>query len=157
MIYTRFGKWWGLFSLVDLQLLNFLTLVTEFEARSLLRWKHLNCLAPRRVPVDCYARSPLLVLTGSYRRWERIVVFLCLLDLVVVRTRILLAFSPRRSSEECVRTVDPRGRTDHKSCVSGRGNCRYHHWAVAVVLSAKLYRPISARFADLKWARPGYG
>ena len=35
MIYTRFGKWWGLFSLVDLQLLNFLTLVTEFAAIAL--------------------------------------------------------------------------------------------------------------------------
>src|ERR1700730_18393908 len=32
MIYQRFGKWWGLFSLIDLQLVNFLTLVTEFAA-----------------------------------------------------------------------------------------------------------------------------
>ena len=35
MIYQRFGRWWGLFSLVDLQLVNFLTLVTEFAAISL--------------------------------------------------------------------------------------------------------------------------
>ena len=35
MIYQRFGKWWGLFSLVDLQLVNFLTLVTEFAAINL--------------------------------------------------------------------------------------------------------------------------
>src|SRR5579872_2651724 len=32
MIYQRFGRWWGLFSLADLQLVNFLTLVTEFAA-----------------------------------------------------------------------------------------------------------------------------
>src|SRR5579864_7176870 len=32
MIYRRFGKWWGLFSLADLQIVNFLTLVTEFAA-----------------------------------------------------------------------------------------------------------------------------
>ena len=32
MIYQRFGRWWGLFSLVDLELVNFLTLVTEFAA-----------------------------------------------------------------------------------------------------------------------------
>ena len=32
MIYQRFGKWWGLFSLVDLEMVNFLTLVTEFAA-----------------------------------------------------------------------------------------------------------------------------
>src|SRR6202023_1504501 len=35
MIYRRFGKWWGRFSLIDLQLVNFLTLVTEFAAISL--------------------------------------------------------------------------------------------------------------------------
>src|SRR6202048_4580424 len=36
MIYQRFGKWWGLFSLIDLELVNFLTLVTEFAAISLV-------------------------------------------------------------------------------------------------------------------------
>src|SRR5580700_6076980 len=35
MIYQRFGKWWGVFSLVDLELVNFLTLVTEFAAITL--------------------------------------------------------------------------------------------------------------------------
>jgi hypothetical protein len=35
MIYRRFGKWWGRFSLADLLALNFLTLVTEFAAISL--------------------------------------------------------------------------------------------------------------------------
>src|SRR5229473_7271732 len=79
MIYTRFGKWWGLFSLVDLQLLNFLTLVTEFAAIA-LALEHLNVSPLVGVPVAACALT-LLVLTGSYRRWERIVVFLCLLDL----------------------------------------------------------------------------
>jgi len=35
MIYERFGKWWGRFSLIDLLIVNFLTLVTEFAAISL--------------------------------------------------------------------------------------------------------------------------
>ena len=79
MIYQRFGKWWGLFSLVDLELVNFLTLVTEFAAIN---------LALSKMGVNPYLGLPLvaaglmaIVLTGSYRRWERIVVFLCLLDL----------------------------------------------------------------------------
>src|SRR5271156_2852894 len=79
MIYHRFGKWWGLFSLLDLQLLNFLTLVTEFAAIA-LALEHMN-IAPRvGVPIAACVLT-LLVLTGSYRRWERIVVFLCGLDL----------------------------------------------------------------------------
>src|SRR5579864_5038672 len=32
MIYQRFGPWWGMFSLCDLHIVNFLTLVTEFAA-----------------------------------------------------------------------------------------------------------------------------
>jgi hypothetical protein len=35
MIYIRFGKWWGRFSLIDLLAVNFLTLITEFAAISL--------------------------------------------------------------------------------------------------------------------------
>ncbi len=35
MIYERFGKWWGRFSLIDLLAVNFLTLITEFAAISL--------------------------------------------------------------------------------------------------------------------------
>ncbi|HTQ55961.1 MAG TPA: Nramp family divalent metal transporter [Bryobacteraceae bacterium] len=78
MIYQRFGKWWGLFSLVDLELVNFLTLVTEFAAIH---------LALSKLGVDPRYGVPLaaaglifIVLSGSYRRWERSVVFLCLLD-----------------------------------------------------------------------------
>jgi len=79
MIYRRFGNWWGRFSLADLLLLNFLTLVTEFAAIALALAK--LGIDPRLgVPLSAAALTGL-VLTGSYRRWERIVVVLCLLDL----------------------------------------------------------------------------
>ena len=80
MIYRRFGKCWGRFSLADLLLLNFLTLVTEFAAIALALDK-MGVNPELGVPVAAVALTAL-VLTGSYRRWERIVVFLCLLDLV---------------------------------------------------------------------------
>jgi Mn2+/Fe2+ NRAMP family transporter len=80
MIYRRFGKWWGLFSLIDLQLVNFLTLVTEFAAISLALGK--MGLAPVvAVPVAAIGLMAL-VFTGSYLRWERMVLFLCLLDAI---------------------------------------------------------------------------
>ena len=80
MIYQRFGKWWGRFSLIDLQLVNFLTLVTEFAAIA-LAVERLGVNPAIGVPIAAAALIAL-VLTGSYRRWERIVVGLCLLDLV---------------------------------------------------------------------------
>ncbi|MGH9583381.1 MAG: NRAMP family divalent metal transporter, partial [Bryobacteraceae bacterium] len=79
MIYRRFGKWWGRFSLADLLLLNFLTLMTEFAAIALALGK-LGVSPVLGVPIAA-AGLTALVLTGSYRRWERMVVFLCLLDL----------------------------------------------------------------------------
>ena len=79
MIYRRFGKWWGRFSLADLLLVNFLTLVTEFAAIALAVAK-LGVDSRLGVPVAAVALTAL-VLTGSYRRWERIVVFLCLIDI----------------------------------------------------------------------------
>ena len=78
MIYQRFGKWWGLFSLIDLELVNFLTLVTEFAAIDLALDK--MGVDPRiGVPLAA-AALVLIAVTGSYRRWERTVVLLCLLD-----------------------------------------------------------------------------
>lgn len=79
MIYQRFGKWWGLFSLIDLEVVNFLTLVTEFAAINLALSK--MGVDPRWGVPLVGAGLVLIVFTGSYRRWERTVVFLCLLDL----------------------------------------------------------------------------
>jgi NRAMP (natural resistance-associated macrophage protein)-like metal ion transporter len=78
MIYKRFGKWWGRFSIFDLQLVNFMTLVTEFAAIN---------LAGSAMGISPFVAVPLsalgliwMVITGSYLRWERITIFLCLLD-----------------------------------------------------------------------------
>jgi Mn2+/Fe2+ NRAMP family transporter len=79
MIYQRFGKWWGLFSLLDLELVNFLTLVTEFACIDLALTK-LGVDPKIGVPLVAVALV-LIAVTGSYRRWERTVVFLCALDL----------------------------------------------------------------------------
>ncbi|HZT42464.1 MAG TPA: Nramp family divalent metal transporter [Chthonomonadaceae bacterium] len=78
MIYKRFGKWWGRFSLFDLLLVNFLTLVTEFAAISLATTK-MGISPWLSVPFSAVALIAL-VLTGSYLRWERITIGLCLLD-----------------------------------------------------------------------------
>jgi Mn2+/Fe2+ NRAMP family transporter len=78
MIYQRFGKWWGRFSLLDLLFLNFLTLITEFAAIA-LAFGHMGIPPAAGVPLAA-AALVALVLSGSYRRWERMVVFLCLLD-----------------------------------------------------------------------------
>ena len=79
MIYERFGTWWGRFSLFDLLAVNFLTLITEFAAIS-LALSALGISPSISVPVSAIGLT-LMVVTGSYLRWERIVIALCLMDL----------------------------------------------------------------------------
>ena len=79
MIYERFGTWWGRFSLFDLLAVNFLTLITEFAAIS-LALSALGVSPSISVPASAIGLT-LMVVTGSYLRWERIVIALCLMDL----------------------------------------------------------------------------
>lgn len=78
MIYERFGRWWGLFSLCDLHIVNFMTLVTEFAAINEVSVA-LGISPFIGVPVMGVALVGV-VITGSYRRWERIIAALCLFD-----------------------------------------------------------------------------
>ena len=78
MIYERFGKWWGRFSLFDLLLVNFLTLITEFAAIS-LALSALGVSPYIAVPVSAVGLV-LMVVSGSYLRWERVTIMLCLMD-----------------------------------------------------------------------------
>ncbi len=96
MIYQRFGKWWGVFSLVDLLILNFLTLVTEFAGISLAA-AGLGLSPAVVVPLAAVALMAL-VTTGSYRRWERMTLALCLLNLAW----LVLAFVSRPNGGEAL-------------------------------------------------------
>ena len=69
LINERFGRFWGWFSVGDLFILNFLTIVTEFIGVSLaLRYFHISPYIS--VPV---AAVVLVAITasGSFARWER--------------------------------------------------------------------------------------
>ena len=69
MIFERFGRFWGMFSVGDLFLLNFLTLVTEFIGVG-LALNHFGVSPVISVPI---AAVTLVVFTisGSFQRWER--------------------------------------------------------------------------------------
>src|SRR6202035_4007525 len=151
MIYQRFGRWWGLFSLVALHLVNFLTLVTEFAAVS-LALRHLN-IAPRVGGPLAALVLIVMVLSGSYRRWERVTVFLCLLDLAWVA--IALKVRP------------PFGEIFHDSIVPGipQGGVTASLMFLVIAIVGTTIAPWQLffqqsciadkrlRFSDVKWAR----
>lgn len=78
MIFRRFGRFWGLFSLTDLLVGNFLTLVTEFAGIALAA-RALGVTPNLAVPLFAVALTAL-VASGRYRRWETLTIVLCLLD-----------------------------------------------------------------------------
>jgi Mn2+/Fe2+ NRAMP family transporter len=90
LIFERFGKFWGAFSVIDLFLLNALTIVTEFIGISLAM--DYFGLSKALGVVVAAGLTMAAVSTGSFRRFERFAVLLCLGSLVVVP--IFLAAHP---------------------------------------------------------------
>src|SRR5579862_1466593 len=69
LIYERFGRFWGWFSVVDLFVLNFLTVVTEFIGVS-LALGYFGVSKYVAVPIAAVALVAITA-TGSFRAWER--------------------------------------------------------------------------------------
>jgi NRAMP (natural resistance-associated macrophage protein)-like metal ion transporter len=82
LILERFGKFWGAFSVIDLFLLNALTLVTEFIGITLASG-YLGL--PKAASVVLAAAIIIAsAFTGSFRRFERIAVALCAGSLLLI-------------------------------------------------------------------------
>jgi Mn2+/Fe2+ NRAMP family transporter len=91
LIFERFGKFWGAFSVVDLLLLNALTIVTEFIGISLA----LSYLGLSRFwgVLASVAIIMFAVSTGNFRRFERFGIVLVVGSLLLVPV-ILMVHPP---------------------------------------------------------------
>src|SRR5215472_14787911 len=87
MIFERFGRFWGVFSVGDLFILNFLTLVTEFIGVD-LALSHFGISPYIAVPA-----AALLLLgataSGSFARWERAMFVFIAANFLVVPLLVL--------------------------------------------------------------------
>ncbi len=82
LILERFGKFWGAFSVIDLFILNALTIVTEFIGVSLA----VSYLGLPKVPSVLVAGTAVVAAasTGSFRRFERICLTLVAASLLLI-------------------------------------------------------------------------
>ena len=82
LIFSRFGKFWGAFSVIDLLLLNALTLVTEFIGITLST----GYLGLPKIPSVLLAAAIIIssAFTGSFKRFERIAMALCFGSLLLI-------------------------------------------------------------------------
>jgi Mn2+/Fe2+ NRAMP family transporter len=81
LINERFGRFWGWFSVGDLFLLNFLTIVTEFIGVS-LALRYFGISPDISVPVTAVLLIGITA-SGSFRRWERAIFFFIATSLVL--------------------------------------------------------------------------
>jgi Mn2+/Fe2+ NRAMP family transporter len=82
LINERFGRGWGWFSVGDLFLLNFLTIVTEFIGVSLAA-QYIGVSKYIVVPVSAAALVAIMA-SGSFRRWERAMFFFIAITLLQI-------------------------------------------------------------------------
>jgi NRAMP (natural resistance-associated macrophage protein)-like metal ion transporter len=82
LILERFGKFWGAFSVIDLFILNALTLITEFIGITLAA----GYLGLPKIAAVALAGAVIVgaAFTGSFRRFERIAVAFCLGSLLLI-------------------------------------------------------------------------
>src|ERR1700692_2355881 len=87
LINERFGRFWGCFSVGDLFLLNFLTILTEFIGVS-LALGYLGVSKYLAVPI---AAAALIAITstGSFRSWERFMYVFVVAHFLVIPLVIL--------------------------------------------------------------------
>src|ERR1700730_10638150 len=82
LILERFGRFWGAFSVIDLFILNALTIITEFIGITLAAG-YLG--VPKLIAVVLAAAVILAAaFTGSFRRFERIAVTFCAGSLLLI-------------------------------------------------------------------------
>jgi NRAMP (natural resistance-associated macrophage protein)-like metal ion transporter len=88
LIFERFGKFWGAFSVGDLLILNALTIVTEFIGVA-MALNFLGC--PRIIAIPAAAVLLFAVVAGgSFRRWEALMFVLIAVNVLIIPMVLLV-------------------------------------------------------------------
>jgi Mn2+/Fe2+ NRAMP family transporter len=87
-IFIAFGSFWGWFSLLDLTLVNWLTMVTEFIGMTAAL--SIFGVPPVITVIVVILMMLGIVASGRYWTWEKITMAFCLLNLIYVPAAIIL-------------------------------------------------------------------
>jgi len=107
LILERFGKFWGAFSVIDLFILNALTIITEFIGITLAA----GFLGVPKVVAVALAALVIIgaAFTGSFRRFERMAVGLCVGSLLLIPIYFLAHPAASQMARGFVTPVMPGG------------------------------------------------
>ena len=96
LILERFGRFWGAFSIIDLFILNFLTITTEFIGID-LSLSYLGVSKYLSVPIAALILVGI-TMTGSFRKWERLMFVFVAGNLLLMPLAIYAWSHPHRST-----------------------------------------------------------
>src|SRR5208337_3301904 len=81
-IFAGFGSFWGWFSLLDLMLVNWLTLVTEFIGMTAAL--HIFGIPPYLTVMVVCIFMGIMVVSGRYWTWEKLALVFCAVNLIYI-------------------------------------------------------------------------
>jgi Mn2+/Fe2+ NRAMP family transporter len=111
LIFERFGKFWGAFSVVDLFLLNGLTIMTEFIGIA-LALDYLGLDKTTGVIVSA-ALIMIAVSTGNFRRFERFAMALVFASLLLIPTYFMVHPPLAQVARDLVAPQIPAGKLSY--------------------------------------------
>src|SRR5208283_4243036 len=85
---AKFGSFWGWFSLLDLSLVNWLTLVTEFIGMT--AGLSIFGIPPVLTVLIVVTVMMAIVISGRYWTWEKITMVFCLVNLIYIPAAIFV-------------------------------------------------------------------
>ncbi len=87
-IFHAFGSFWGWFSLLDLVLVDWLTMITEFVGMTAAM--HIFGVPPWVTVIFAWVVMGAMVLQGRYWTWEKIALIFCGLNLIYIPAAFLI-------------------------------------------------------------------
>jgi len=87
-IFDAFGAFWGWFSLLDLVLTDWLTMITEFIGMTAAM--SIFGIPPLVTVLGCWVIMAAMVMTGSYWTWEKIALIFCVGNLIYIPCAFLV-------------------------------------------------------------------
>lgn len=87
-VFYAFGSFWGWFSVLDLVLTNWLTMITEFIGMTAAL--SIFGIPPLITVLICWTIMGVMIVQGKYWTWEKIALFLCLVNLIYVPAAFMI-------------------------------------------------------------------
>jgi NRAMP (natural resistance-associated macrophage protein)-like metal ion transporter len=92
-IFSAFGRFWGWFSLLDLVLTDWLTMITEFIGMTAAM--SIFGLPPWLTVLGCWLIMGGMILSGRYWTWEKITLIFCVGNLIYIPAAFMIQPSVR--------------------------------------------------------------